>query len=129
MSKKILVCGPPSSGKSTWVRERARVGDLVWDFDEIARVMFRVSSYPRPRFVVAVMQAMRDAMLQTLDGAGEASVYVIVTDPRDAAAIADWVRGFEVVTMQVDDVELLQRQAGRVEASAEDIVRELMEGL
>lgn len=32
-----IVCGPPASGKSTYVRENAHSGDLVVDFDEIKR--------------------------------------------------------------------------------------------
>ncbi|QBX37232.1 MULTISPECIES: AAA family ATPase [unclassified Brevundimonas] len=31
-----IVCGPPASGKSTWVRERAGPDDLVLDLDVIA---------------------------------------------------------------------------------------------
>jgi HNH endonuclease/AAA domain len=31
-----VVCGPPGSGKSTYVRERAQPGELVLDVDEIA---------------------------------------------------------------------------------------------
>lgn len=33
----ILICGPPASGKSTYVREHAARDDLVIDFDLIAR--------------------------------------------------------------------------------------------
>jgi len=32
----IVVCGPPGSGKTTHVRERAQPGDLVLDLDELA---------------------------------------------------------------------------------------------
>ena len=32
-----LICGPPASGKSTYVRANARKGDLVIDLDTIAR--------------------------------------------------------------------------------------------
>lgn len=38
-----IVCGPPGAGKSTWVRERARPGDLVVSFDEIALRLFGVT--------------------------------------------------------------------------------------
>lgn len=34
-----LVCGPPASGKTRWVREHAAPGDLVLDLDEIAASM------------------------------------------------------------------------------------------
>ena len=32
-----LVVGPPAAGKTTWVQQHARPGDVVVDFDEIAR--------------------------------------------------------------------------------------------
>lgn len=32
-----LVYGPPCGGKTTWVAERSRPGDVVLDFDDIAR--------------------------------------------------------------------------------------------
>jgi hypothetical protein len=31
-----VVIGPPAGGKSTWVRERAKPGDIVIDFDRLA---------------------------------------------------------------------------------------------
>ena len=32
----VVVCGPPSAGKTTWVRDNAASGDLVIDLDDIA---------------------------------------------------------------------------------------------
>lgn len=37
MHPVTLVCGPPCAGKTTWVDRQARAGDLVLDFDQIAR--------------------------------------------------------------------------------------------
>jgi 5-methylcytosine-specific restriction endonuclease McrA len=37
-----IVCGPPASGKTTWVRTRAAPGDLVIDLDEIKAKLFGV---------------------------------------------------------------------------------------
>jgi len=34
-----LVCGPPASGKSSYVRDNAEKGDLVWDLDEVVRTL------------------------------------------------------------------------------------------
>ena len=34
-----IVCGPPASGKTRWVREHAAADDLVLDLDEIAASM------------------------------------------------------------------------------------------
>lgn len=35
--KVTVVCGPPCAGKTTWVREHAQPGDLIVDYDDIAR--------------------------------------------------------------------------------------------
>lgn len=45
---RFVICGPPGSGKTTWVRERARPGDLVWDFDDVAAVVANCGA-PMPR--------------------------------------------------------------------------------
>ena len=37
MSEVYLVCGPPCSGKTTYVNEHRQPGDLVVDYDDIAR--------------------------------------------------------------------------------------------
>jgi predicted kinase len=34
-----LVCGPPASGKSSYVKDNAQRGDLVWDLDEMVRTL------------------------------------------------------------------------------------------
>ncbi len=129
MGKRFIVCGKPACGKSTWVRDRAKPGDLVWDFDAISEVVFRQKSYPRPKFVLDVMQAMRDAALSTLRQQGKHAIYFIVTEKADADAIADWIDGFEVVHLQIDEVERHCRIASRTLDQLPDIEKELMEGL
>lgn len=34
-----LVCGPPACGKSSYVKNNAKRGDLVWDLDEMVRTL------------------------------------------------------------------------------------------
>lgn len=37
--KTTLICGPVASGKSSYVRQHAQRGDLVWDLDEVVRTL------------------------------------------------------------------------------------------
>jgi hypothetical protein len=38
-ANRFVVCGPPASGKTTWVSLRRQPGDVVWDFDDVVAVM------------------------------------------------------------------------------------------
>jgi hypothetical protein len=61
-----LVLGAPCSGKSTFVRERARPGDLVLDWDVLAAALSGVSGHRHPPQVHGYVAAARDAVLARL---------------------------------------------------------------
>jgi hypothetical protein len=48
----ILVCGPPASGKSTYVRVNAKTGDTVIDLDEIAAYFGLRRGWPSTHFAL-----------------------------------------------------------------------------
>jgi hypothetical protein len=75
----ILVCGPPASGKSTWVRQRVVPGDIEIDVDAIAKEM----GYDRDRAgaPVDVLLKERNDRLAALSGRSTGTAYVIVTAP------------------------------------------------
>ena len=39
MSNVIVVCGAPGSGKTTYVKERLKEKDIVWDMDYVRRAL------------------------------------------------------------------------------------------
>ena len=108
---RFVVCGPPDAGKSTWVRERAKPGDLVWDFDDVAAVignlgnpLTRRSGKWLPPIIVLATLAMREALLiwlATMKTYGT-SVYIVVTDPLSAQCISDTIHA-ELVTLPLQD--------------------------
>ena len=103
MRGAFVICGPPGCGKTTWVGQRARPGDLVWDLDEIAAVMFNRSRpllrhhgtgrARLPWLAGQSLLAMRDGMVAWLatHEVRQGSVFIIVTDERQAKRIADTI--------------------------------------
>lgn len=99
--KRYVITGPPNCGKSTWVRQQATDGDLVWDFDRLASVL-SLDGRERPRAIddhsrgawpwptMKAMLVMRDALMAWLADVTlhEAAVYVIVRDGDAAVTIA-----------------------------------------
>lgn len=60
-----VVAGPPCSGKSTYVQEHAKRGDLVVDFDRLAQAVGKdVEPYDYPDHIRASVREMRTALIR-----------------------------------------------------------------
>lgn len=62
-----IVCGPPGSGKTTYVRERARPGDLIDDLDAIFAAISGLPWYHKPPELLPFAAEARDAILRRLE--------------------------------------------------------------
>ena len=59
-----IVCGPPSSGKTTYVKTNAKAGDIIWDFDAVSRSIVHKTGSDRNVATIGMANKMRDAFLQ-----------------------------------------------------------------
>lgn len=78
-----LVTGPPASGKSTWVREHARHGDVTIDYDALAGTLTPPGKqHAWPAHIKAITKAARQAAIDTaIRHAANVNVYVIHSSP------------------------------------------------
>lgn len=112
-----IVCGPPGSGKSTWVKQRAGVDDLVVDLDLLGTAL-SVRGYDardvheRPASHVAYAIAARDAVLSTLATKRDVTAWLITTGARatDRQALKQRFNA-DVTVLEVSPVECLNRIA------------------
>lgn len=89
--KRTVVCGPPGSGKTTFVNQHRVPGVLVWDLDAIAQTVALLPTHPRPHHVAGACYAMRDALVRYLAETPAADAFIIITDERDATRVAQQV--------------------------------------
>ncbi len=87
-AKIVLVVGPVGAGKSTWVRERATVRDIVIDYDDIAKAFGPELPRGAPGGRHGVANAARNAVLRQLRaGKVEANTVWLVSSNPDAENI------------------------------------------
>jgi len=56
----IVVVGPPGSGKSSYVRERVKFGEMVVDVDELFRALTLRPMWEKPPQLIGAVLAVRD---------------------------------------------------------------------
>jgi 5-methylcytosine-specific restriction protein A len=105
----VLVCGPPASGKSTWVRSQARPGDQVIDFDHLCRSLGSRDRYDHPLLVRQLAKTMRRS-LEDKAGTHPGRTWVIRSLPRaeDRTTVAERL-GARVVMHAVPADEAIAR--------------------
>lgn len=81
-----VVTGPPCVGKSTWVKDRAKPGDLVVDLDRIALALTAETTahhdYP-PHIRKAAIGARKVAVEYALAYSTKGDSYIIHAKPSD----------------------------------------------
>ena len=107
---RIIVGGAPCSGKSTYVREHLRAGDLVYDYDTLQMALSGQASHEHDAAIRAYVLAARDAIFAELEAHMAQSAWVITSTRRseELAALRDRL-GAEVVLLPVDREEAHRR--------------------
>ncbi|PZG47446.1 hypothetical protein C1I98_13310 [Spongiactinospora gelatinilytica] len=83
-----VVTGPPASGKSTWVRNQAKPGDIVIDYDLLATALTApgaVSHDHRKTLRHITSRARAAAITEALKHTDRVDVYVIHSQPSTEA--------------------------------------------
>lgn len=79
----MLVCGPPGAGKTTWVIERMRWGDVVADYDLIVKAISGQSPKETPLGIRRIARAAYHTTIQTAIK-HDLNLYIITTAPTHA---------------------------------------------
>lgn len=83
-----VVIGPPAAGKTTWVAEHAKPGDIVIDYDQLALALTAPGSDPHDHtdeLRAVALTARRSVISTALPMATTVDVYLIDTTPNEFA--------------------------------------------
>ncbi len=116
IEKKVyLITGASCSGKTTFVRERMSLNDVVVDIDDIWQMVSGQPRYVKPNSLKPIVFRVRDEMKSAIaKGAGtwrNAFIIESLPSPIDRNREADRFKAFnvEVITMDATEQECLDR--------------------
>lgn len=105
-----VVTGAPCSGKTTYVRNHAAVGDIVIDFDTMAQAFGSPTTHDHSAPMRHVTIQARKAAIAAALTVTMTNVWIVDCNPSDARLAAYGAAGATVVTMHAT-VEELHRRA------------------
>jgi len=109
LNERFVICGPPGSGKTTYVSKRRVAGDVVWDLDVVIAVICGVKVHEHESQMIGLAGRIRDALVKWVaENRTSGSVYVIVTSKETAQCIARKIGG-RVVVLDVPAEECKRR--------------------
>lgn len=107
MPRRVLVAGPPAAGKSTYVRKHAKPGDLVLDYDDIARELGSPHPWDHPERIGRAAEREMRRRIAELPPDRDAWVIRCAPGPEREALAAQI--GAEVVVLDVPADEAKRR--------------------
>lgn len=107
-----LVCGPPCAGKTTYVKQHAKRGDVVLDFDAIAHTLGSEANHDHSEEIWGETEALIRSAIARIGLAEDVTAWVIRCAPRRAEREmwAARLRADETVVL-IPPVPLLMQRA------------------
>lgn len=107
-----IVCGPPGSGKSSYVEQRIRWGDIVIDMDKLWVAISGQKEYDKPEGLLPYVLNMRDGLYRALETSkGKAQhVWIIAGLPKaeDRNGLRNRFKTENVIVLETPHVTCLR---------------------
>jgi hypothetical protein len=111
-SKVTIIAGAPCSGKTTYVHEHAKAGDLILDLDAIHEALGSPNDHNHPKQLLPFALAARDAIIERLGEPHDVpNTWLIVTG--DTIQKRHIVPNAEVIVIYPTMRECLERATQR----------------
>ncbi len=98
---RTVVWGAPCSGKTTYVREHAKAGDVICDYDALYKAISFLPSKGRVAGLKSVVFELIEAVYAIIDNHPELNAWII-TASRDRSKVESIIRRFGAELVRLD---------------------------
>lgn len=106
-----IVAGPPGAGKTAYIEERAKWGDLVVDVDALYAALSMLPWYEKPDVLLPFVMEVRDAVLARLSRPSQVRAAWVITSEADRGKLEKLSEtlGGALVVLEVNALECVRR--------------------
>ncbi|KKK81799.1 hypothetical protein LCGC14_2809800, partial [marine sediment metagenome] len=117
MAQVTVVCGPPGSGKSTYVKNRAKSGDLILDIDTIWQALSGRPYYEKPSALMSYVLDTWESLIDRVDEVESYHAWIVSSLPlavdrqRYADRFNDADIETQIILLDVNEYDCMDRIA------------------
>lgn len=100
--KRVVVTGPPGSGKTTYVTEHKQRNATVWDADDIVHTMTGADRHHWPQHMYVAIPSMLDGLARAMQHTDCDELWIIASDAARAHEIARRI-GAQIIDLSKPD--------------------------
>ncbi|WEV72144.1 HK97 family phage prohead protease [Bifidobacterium sp. ESL0790] len=125
MAKITVVTGPPAAGKTTYIAEHKHDGDVVVDFDALAKALGQTAEHSVDGVPASLARTARDNVIDDLLKGVDTDSWIIQTWMNPSRSNAYEQAKAEIVTVDpgIDEVLRHAKDDGRDDATMDEIRR------
>lgn len=119
--KNLIVAGPPGAGKSTWVKERLKPGEMVFDWDDIKSALVGSGkTHTDAAEMLPLLTDVRDAVFEAIASHKNPGKCYVITCKNDMETLRKWQQYLDADLMVMDTPIEICKERVKEDTTRED---------
>ena len=119
--KNLIVAGPPGAGKSTWVKERLKPGEMVFDWDDVKSALVGSGkTHTDAAEMLPLLTDVRDAVFEAIASHKNPGKCYVITCKNDMETLRKWQQYLDADLMVMDTPIEICKERVKEDTTRED---------
>ena len=124
MTQVTIVCGPPGAGKTHYVMQRLKWGDVLLDIDLLFAALSGQAMYDKPATLLKMVLRVRDTVVAELQGPNTIARAWLITSTTKHAEIAGMANKLKAKVVVIETPANICMQRIQADPRRKDLLAE-----